>query len=414
MGRQNLDTRDLILLLPYVSSSSFPVVHPVFSYPLPSPYLLSYTLPSISNSFVYSLSFSVVSWPGAIRLYPAKKLFRKMPKAGPLTRSVSKRVRPAEPPAGNNTHANAVQALSNVQSPQPHGGFGRRLHSDEIVIGLALGSPRQNPLSALPPDYRDVDVSCVCSSPENPASTLGTVCEIGSGSKGIKRKGSKWKSLGSFFGRSQVRSASPFYQLDQKQQPEPARQIIAQDYLETNALRRKRADSNHGNKAHQVDSFTGTPGEEIGEPQPEMQRIPAKYTAHAIAGDLDPHGERQGSRMPGPSLLQVEIPCVELERYSVMFGDVLEPQVRQIQRQPSLLARRQAHLEEPHTVTDSSSKVRSSAVENKITSSQMSNSLLSLTCQNSVCELTQYHPSPPSLHLSRSSPRLLLFQPALL
>lgn len=356
MGRQNLDTRDLILLLPYVSSSSFPVVHPVFSYPLPSPYLLSYTLPSISNSFVYSLSFSVVSWPGAIRLYPAKKLFRKMPKAGPLTRSVSKRVRPAEPPAGNNTHANAVQALSNVQSPQPHGGFGRRLHSDEIVIGLALGSPRQNPLSALPPDYRDVDVSCVCSSPENPASTLGTVCEIGSGSKGIKRKGSKWKSLGSFFGRSQVRSASPFYQLDQKQQPEPARQIIAQDYLETNALRRKRADSNHGNKAHQVDSFTGTPGEEIGEPQPEMQRIPAKYTAHAIAGDLDPHGERQGSRMPGPSLLQVEIPCVELERYSVMFGDVLEPQVRQIQRQPSLLARRQAHLEEPHTVTDSSSK----------------------------------------------------------
>ena len=303
-----------------------------------------------------------------------------MSKAGPLTGSVLEYVRPAESPAHNN-HASAAQ-VSNAQNPQPREGLRRRLHSDEIVIGLALGSPGQSQLPALPPNDRDVDVSYVCSSPENPASTLGNVCEMSSGSKGIKRKGSKWKSLGSFFGRRDVRSASPFYQLDRKQQPEPANQFIAQVYSEGNALRRKRADSNHGKKVLQVDPSTGVPGEEgsgllrrnssrrrglrrrkVEEPQPEMQRIPAEYTAHAMAENLNPRGKQQGSRMLGSSLLQVEIPCVEMERYSVMFGDVLEPQVRQSKTQPSLLARRQGHLEELHTVADSDSEVRSSAIE---------------------------------------------------
>lgn len=350
-----------------------------------------------------------------------------MLKAGPLKTSVSKRVRMAESPADNSSHANVVPV--NAQSPQPLREFGRRLHSDEIVIGLALGSPRQIPLLAPPPDDRDVDVSYVCSSPENPSSTVGNGCDIGSGTKDIKRKVGKWKSLGSFFGRREVPSASPFYQLDQKKRPQPANQTLTQDYLETNALRRKRADSNHGNKAHEVESSTGVPREgsngllrrnssrrrglrrrKVEEPQPEMQRLPAKFTANAIAENVDSRGEQHGSQMPGPSLLHVEIPCVELERYSVMFGDVLEPQTRQSKPQPPLLTRRQAHLEELHTVADLNSMVRSSVLK-IITSSPMSNSLLISACQNPVCELTQYRPSRPSLHLSHSSPRRRPFQP---
>lgn len=302
-----------------------------------------------------------------------------MSKAGPLTRSESKPVRPEDPSAGGNNHANALQAHSNAQSPQPREGFGRRLHSDEIVIGLALGSPRQHPLPACSPDDRDFDASYVCCSPEKPASTLGNICEIGTGGRYIKRKGSKWKSLGSFFGRREVRSASPFYQLDQKQQLEPAKKVITQDYLETNALRRKRVDLNHGNAALQVDSSTGEESSgllrrnssrrrglrrrKVEEPQPEMQQIPAKYSSHALAENSNRREEQQGSRMPGPSLLQVEIPCVELERYSVMFGDVLEPQMRQSKPQPSLLARRQAHLEQLNTAAYSNSEVRSSAID---------------------------------------------------
>ena len=301
-----------------------------------------------------------------------------MPKAEPLTRSVSKHVRPAEIPPGNNRHADAMQAPSNVQSPQPHLGLRHGLHSDNMVIGLALGSPRHSLTLAMSPDDPSVDVSCVCNSPEYPASTFENKYDIGSGSKSIKRKGSKWRTLGSFFGRKEVRSVSTLYQVDQKQQPEPAKQLITQNQLETNALRGKRAGSGHGSKVHQVCSYKGTYGEgssgllrktssrqrglrrrKSEAPHPEMQRIPAEYTAYAIAEDLDPHGEQQGSRIPG-SLLQVEIPCVEMERYSVMFGDVLKPQARQDERQPSLSARRQANsqLEELHTIADSNSKVR--------------------------------------------------------
>lgn len=347
-----------------------------------------------------------------------------MPKAGPLTRSESRRVRPAETTAGNNHHANAKQAASNAQVPQPHAGLAHRLNADEIIIGLALGSPRQSPTLAMSPDDRDVDVSSVCSSPEKSASTLGNSYEMGSRSKSIRRKGRKWRSLGSFFGRREVRSSSPFPQLDQKRQPGPAKQLITQDQFETNALFRKRADSGHGSKVHQVDLSKGMFGDEnsgmlrktslrrrglrrrkVEEGQPEMERIPAKYTAHAIAVNLGPHGEQQESRMPGSSLLQVEIPCVELERYSVMFGDVLKPQIRQSKPQPSLLARRQAHLEELQTIADMDSKVRCSIViRSETTGSNTSNSLLILLCQKPVCELTQYHSSPPRPHLSHSSP----------
>lgn len=89
-----------------------------------------------------------------------------------------------------------------------------------------------------------------------------------------------------------------------------------------------------------------------------MQRIPAEYTACAVAENLNPHGEQQRSWILGSSLLQVEIPCVELERYSVMFSDVLKPQTRQNERHPSL----SSYLEELRTIATSSSKVRYSIV----------------------------------------------------
>ena len=355
-----------------------------------------------------------------------------MSKAGPLTRSVSGCFRPAGAGAGaaKNDHANAVQAPSNTQAFEPHGGFGRRLHSDEIVIGLALGSPGQSPLPPLPSDDRDLiaDDYYVDNSPENTTRTLEDISEIDAGRKGIKRKGSKWKSLSSFFGRREIRSPSPFYQLDQKDHTEPARQVITQDNLEKNALRRKRADSNHGTKVHRVNSSTGMPGQDllrrnssrrrglrrkkVEQPQPDTQRIPAKYTVNTIADNLDPRRELQTSLIPGPSLLQVEIPCVELERYSVMFGDVLEPHVRQSKPQTSLLARRKGHLEELHAVADSNCEVCSPVTKGeRIISSQLLCSHLILICRKPQFESTQCHPSPPSLHHSHYFLRLL-FPPA--
>lgn len=51
-------------------------------------------------------------------------------------------------------------------------------------------------------------------------------------------------------------------------------------------------------------------------------------------------------------LLRVEIPCIELERYSVMFSNLLQ-QVKP----PSLLSRRQGHLTEIKLVTENTIKV---------------------------------------------------------
>ena len=349
-----------------------------------------------------------------------------MSKAGPLTRSVSRPSRSAGAGAANNDHANAVQAPLNTLAFEPQGGFGRRLHCDEIVIGLALGSPGQSPLPPIPSDDRDLvaDAYDVDTSPENTTSTLEDVSEINAGRKGIKRKGSKWKSLSSFFGRREIRSPSPFYQLDQKEQTGPARQVITLDDLETNALRGKRANSNHGTKARRADSSRGMPGQDllrrnssrrrglrrkkVEAPQPDTQRSPVKYTVNNIADNLGTRQDLQRSLTPRPSFLQVEIPCVELERYSVMFGDVLEPHIRQSKPQTSLLARRTGYLEELHAVAGPYCEVRSPFTRGKrLISSQLLCSRLILICQKPLFEPTQCHLSPPGLHRSHSSLRLL-------
>lgn len=77
------------------------------------------------------------------------------------------------------------------------------------------------------------------------------------------------------------------------------------------------------------------------------QRVPQ---GNGLAKEDD--RDRGNERLPvkNRSFLQVEIPNVEMERYSVMFSNVLQP-IRQPspQRQPSLLARRQGQLGELKT-----------------------------------------------------------------
>ena len=354
-----------------------------------------------------------------------------MPKAVPSTISVSKPVRPAETLVGNNHHANALQASSNAQFPQCHAALGHKLHSDETVIGLALGSPRQSPTLAMSPNEPIIDVSRAYSSLENdPSRSLGDAYEIGSESRSIKRKGSKWKSFGSFFGKREVQSASPCYLQDQEQQLVSSKPLVVRNRSETDAPLRQRVDSDHVSKMDYPGSSKhistkestgllrrnssrrrGLRRRKLKEPQPEMQQIPAEYTADAIAKSLDGHGEQQKSRMP--ALLQVEIPCVAMERYSVMFGEVLKSQAWQSKWQPSLLACGQAHLEELHTVGDSNSKVRGHIMMRmEDTSLWMLHSLLTILCPKPVCKPIRHHSSPPGLPLSHYSPRPPPIQPA--
>ena len=308
----------------------------------------------------------------------------KMSKAGPLARSRPGGARETEPDAGSHAWTTFLETPSyNVQGPSQRGDIGRRLDSDEIVIGLALGSPGHPPLQ---PDDQDVDVPGSFSLPRYPSSQLGTVSKVGTGGSAITRKGSKWKSFGSLFGRknssAQAPQVSPFYQLDHAHQQGPVRQHINQDHLETKALRRKRADSARTmqGKRGRANTLQNTPKSESNgllrrnssrrkgllrrrktdadELMPEMRVSHSARSAHAAAETLEPPTPPTKTLRPhgGPSLLQVQIPNIELERYSVMFGDVLDPKPRQ-KPQPSLLSRRQGQLEELQPVAEPKTEV---------------------------------------------------------
>jgi len=318
-----------------------------------------------------------------------------MSKAGPLAGSRSKRAKSTESNVGGHdrTVPSNVPSL-NVNGPPPREEHGRRLHSDEIVIGLALGSPVHGPLPPLPPDDRDVDVcqdfdvSYTCKLPENVSGAFGTITEVGAGEQGIKRKNSKWKTFGSFFGRknsaSRAPEASSFYQLDKLPEHGPGKQHNAQDHLEINALRRKRADSSRSNRTRTDLSYSTSRGETNGlfrrnssrkkvlrkgkaeQINPEMLRLHNRLSAHAEVEDLQVPSlvPQTALRRPVGSLLEVEIPNVELERYSVMFGDVLDfrPQAKpQSKTLPALLARRQDQEEKLQTLPDSKAPHPSSA-----------------------------------------------------
>ena len=345
-------------------------------------------------------------------------------------------MRQAEPDAADSNGSNPLEKLSSeVEVPRQRGDTGRRLYSDEILIGLALGSPGQNPMPPQPASDRDVDdIPDNFSLPRYPSSQMGYVCEVGGGGTALTRKGSKWKTLGGLLGKkkaiARAPKASPFYQLDEPSQQGPINQLIPQDHLETNALRRKRADSARTvqGKRGRANTLQSTTKVEVGgllrrnssrkkgfrrkrtnadELLPEMRILHSALSAHAAVED-------QQSLMPnllppGLSLLQVQIPNVEMERYSVMFGDVLQGK-EQPKPQPSLFSERQGHIEELQGPGKLTTEVRScwcSNPDKQLTCSR----IWPTTCQNLAETMMQGRLNPPEgPHLSPSSPRLARHQ----
>ena len=341
-------------------------------------------------------------------------------------------MRQAQPDAADANESNPLERLSHeVETPRRRGDIGRRLYSDEIMIGLALGSPGHNPLPPQPANDRDVDdFPDNFSLPRYPSSQMGYVCEVGGGETTLTRKGSKWKTLGGLLGRKKtvVRApkASAFYHLDEPSQQGPTNQLIPQDHLETNALRRKRADSARTvqGKRGRANTLQNTTKVEVGgllrrnssrrkglrrkrtdadELLPEMRVLHSALSAHAAVED-------QQSLMPnllplGLSLLQVQIPNVEMERYSVMFGDVLQGK-EQAKPQPSLLSQRQGHLEELQGTGKLTNEVRPYWCSNR--DKQLTcGRIWRNTCQNLAETMMQGRLNPPAgLHLSPFSPRL--------
>ena len=290
------------------------------------------------------------------------------------------RTHPRESSSGQRAHLTSATQTSMNRSLSP-------LHISQFpdsMIGVALGSPGQSPLSGLPAgeaSYTDRSPNLYTRSPYDlPSQDIP------------QSKGGRWKGLGGLFGKKsgpsqQLPTSSP-----QNKHASPPRLGGFNNYHKPRTPQISPTPSdNHG--VALLDGQNKPSRDWIGPaqlPQPEMQgkrnvlrktslrrnhlSKRAKNLADANIRESSPqvrHHEadpgsvkRNATREDGLSqkplasgaLLQVEIPNIELERYSVMFSSLLVPS-QQSSRQPSpnrqssLLARRQANLPEVQTTS---------------------------------------------------------------
>ena len=290
---------------------------------------------------------------------------------------------------------------SRPTSPETRHGLGP-LSSNEIVIGLALGSPTENPLAALPREYldqyvspfpsqengQDVEYLDEASRTSYDSPKAQSTRSHRSGSR-IKRSASRWRNLGGLFSKKTpsvpATEGPPFYMLDRRPQreragtahtiifsdvpavplnttmptvPEPqseatcsaaappvpeggARAMLRRVSTRRKGVRKRARAQTTGS----LESSRRTPAKprfEDSEISDERAGAPTWLRLDEGAPEQEPVG---GPSIPNASsLLQIEIPNVELERYSVMFGDVLPP--KSTQAPPLRPHQREAQLQE--------------------------------------------------------------------
>ena len=207
----------------------------------------------------------------------------------------------------------------------------------ETYIGIALGSPRDSLLPLLPPAESERYVA-------------------------QQQKTSRWKSFGSLFGKRGLRRSASTSRGSYSQH-EAFRETTPSSTFHPRKNEPGSINNNHTSCAEPPQGYLGetrsftphsatTAGNESLRSKLSFKRSnsqrkliqdrrqPNRERAHTMPL---PQGLVDGPklRINGDSLLQVEIPHVEMERYSVMFGNLLRPPAAS-----SLLVRREAHLEE--------------------------------------------------------------------
>ncbi|KAL6238284.1 hypothetical protein BDW75DRAFT_33538 [Aspergillus navahoensis] len=173
-----------------------------------------------------------------------------------------------------------------------------QLKVDESMIGIALGSPRllgqynvASQMQQVPPPTTPKE--------RRPISPL-------------QRKPSKWKKIGGLFRAKNTVAANgnkPFYQVQAPSDGPSQESTHSIDY---------KSQQKAGTKTVPIENTEVWP---------------------CLASENETSAHQQESKPNPGSFLQVEIPQVEMERYSVMFGGLLNND------RPSLLARRSKTLE---------------------------------------------------------------------
>ena len=254
-------------------------------------------------------------------------------------------------------HCDHHLALNSWQeiSVDNDGAFSQGFSPD--VIGVALGNPKKD-LPSLPPEAAKSRIQSSCKEPsmyyDSVSPRLQASCrEDGSN---LKTKISRWKKLGVFFGKKDAHVPDPllasFYptsmarQDTRKHECRPRRRP---SYRRDAALDRRwsKSISSTEQKIGLEATRTGMKRSQTAPLPPREEKSPTPPPKDVCFLATTPHW------------LHVNIPKSEMERYSVMFSGLLEESGRG-QERPSLLARRQGHMEKLRHVGDNNHEVRHS------------------------------------------------------
>lgn len=200
-------------------------------------------------------------------------------------------------------------------------------------IGMALGSPAHPPLAW----QQNVLAAQTISPSPDPS------IDDWHNSRAVKQKTKGWKMFGGLFGGRKPTSVEPFYQL----QPEGSVRTV-----DTNGNFTDVNDSKPVKLRGRGRSVSGKNSKK--DPKLSLQRAETSalgfdYNSKgratptpSIILDGEALDDKPYMRKRGKSLLDVDIPDIRMERYSIMFGSLLDDSSISSQ---SLAARRQAALE---------------------------------------------------------------------
>ena len=261
-------------------------------------------------------------------------------------------------PTQSNQHSNWDFEFSTLSSSNA---MESPTRAKDMYIGMALGSPSQTPNtgaeSPLPPLPVETEETNFLASVSSEPSMFVPESNMSKAGDFSKQK-TKWKMFGGIFGKKTARlpesPASPFHHLQHAPlvglETKPASPHVEnRTDREAERLRyptssnkvlgtvRDGTKNKHAQK-HRPQKLDIKPDMARATTAPILQ-LDKRSPTPPPKDSFGPHSSKYSRKDGGPMMLQVDIPDVAMDRYSVMFGSVLQPS------QSSLLTRRQLQLE---------------------------------------------------------------------
>jgi len=202
------------------------------------------------------------------------------------------------------------------------------MEASGMAIGMAIGSPTHVPTAWNPQRFDHTHSP----SPDPTEASMER-------SPMPPKQKSKWKMFGGLFGggkKQPTLQAQNFYQLQSQRTP-PVEQQPARGWTTSEKhTAQKKPDVTRANTAPTRFNL------HYGQENPEI----------LVDGSHLEDSPQQRRNLVGKGMLDVDIPSVEMERYSVMFGSLLSGPAAPSANTPNLLARRQATLDRLKVVNE--------------------------------------------------------------